>query len=91
MRVMAAADFGNGLSGVLDYFKYIYINPDLTVYLHRQPVGEWVCLDAATEATAWVSPRAGSGIVTVPSADLYRPYLSTSAQPDCILSSSCHF
>jgi hypothetical protein len=51
MRVMGAADFGNGLSGVLDYFKYIYINPDLTVYLHRHPVGEWVCLDAATEAS----------------------------------------
>ncbi len=52
MRVMAAADFGNGLSGVLDYFTYLYINPDLTVYLHRQPQGEWVCLDAVTDLDA---------------------------------------
>ncbi|MDP9326265.1 MAG: thioesterase family protein [Candidatus Dormibacteraeota bacterium] len=49
-RVMAAADFGNGLSGVLDYGRYVYINPDLTVYLHRSLQGEWVCLDAVTEA-----------------------------------------
>lgn len=49
MRVMASADFGNGLSGVLDFMRYIYINPDLTVYLHRALEGEWVLLDAATE------------------------------------------
>jgi acyl-CoA thioesterase len=28
--------------------QYSFINPDLTVYLHRYPVGEWVCLDAVT-------------------------------------------
>jgi hypothetical protein len=49
MRVVASADFGNGLSGVLDFMRYIYINPDLTVYLHRALEGEWVLLDAATE------------------------------------------
>jgi hypothetical protein len=49
-RVMAAADFGNGLSGILDFREYIYINPDLTVYLHRLPIGEWVCLEAVTDA-----------------------------------------
>jgi len=27
---------------------YRFINPDLTVYLHRLPVGEWVCLEALT-------------------------------------------
>jgi acyl-CoA thioesterase len=50
MRVMATADFGNGLSGVLNFLSYIYINPDLTVYLHRLPEGEWICLDAVTSA-----------------------------------------
>jgi hypothetical protein len=49
-RVMAAADFGNGLSGILDFREYIYINPDLTVYLHRLPAGEWVGLEAVTDA-----------------------------------------
>jgi CheY-like chemotaxis protein len=48
-RVAAAADFGNGVSWVLHRGDgYSFINPDLTVYLHRYPVGEWVCLDAVT-------------------------------------------
>lgn len=45
-RVMAAADFGNGVSSVVDWTSHLFINPDLTVYLHRRPVGEWICLDA---------------------------------------------
>ena len=48
-RVAAAADFGNGVSWVLNRSDgFSFINPDLTVYLHRYPVGEWVCLDAVT-------------------------------------------
>ena len=49
-QVVAAGDFGNGLSSVLDFRDHLYINPDLTVYLHRYPRGEWVCL----ESTTWV-------------------------------------
>lgn len=47
-RVAAAADFGNGISSALERGSYLFINPDLTVYLHRSPGGEWVGLDAAT-------------------------------------------
>jgi len=47
-RTLAAADSGNGVSSVLDWTKYLFINTDLTVTLYRQPVGEWVCLDAVT-------------------------------------------
>lgn len=47
-RTMAAADSGNGVSATLDWERYLFINTDLTVVLHRQPVGEWVCLDAVT-------------------------------------------
>lgn len=48
-RVAAAADFGNGISSVLDWTKHVFINPDLTIHLLRQPVGEWVALDSRTE------------------------------------------
>jgi hypothetical protein len=49
VRVAAAADFGNGISWVLDRQDgWRFINPDLTVYLHRLPAGEWVCLEALT-------------------------------------------
>jgi len=51
-RVMIAADSGNGVSQVLDPRKFSFVNPDLTVYLHRVPVGEWICLDARTIAQA---------------------------------------
>ncbi|HEV1997111.1 MAG TPA: thioesterase family protein [Candidatus Dormibacteraeota bacterium] len=47
-QVVAAADFGNGLSGVLDFRSHLYINPDLTVYLHRYPRGDWVGLESAS-------------------------------------------
>ncbi|MBH0778173.1 thioesterase family protein [Nocardia bovistercoris] len=47
-RTLAAADSGNGVSAVLDWDSHLFINTDLTVTLHRQPVGEWVCLDAVT-------------------------------------------
>ncbi len=47
-RTLAAADSGNGVSAVLDWDRYLFINTDLTVTLHREPAGEWVCLDAVT-------------------------------------------
>ncbi|MFM8411143.1 MAG: thioesterase family protein, partial [Alphaproteobacteria bacterium] len=47
-RVAAAADFGNGISSVLPFERYSFINPDLSIHLHRLPEGEWVCLDART-------------------------------------------
>jgi hypothetical protein len=51
VRVVAVADFGNGVSWVVSPLEgYQFINPDLTVYLHRYPTTEWVCLEAATYA-----------------------------------------
>lgn len=49
-RVVIAADSGNGVSAFLDPARHTFINPDLTVYLHRPPLGEWVCLQAQTLA-----------------------------------------
>lgn len=47
-RALAAADFGNGFSAVLDWDRWAFINPDLTVYLERDPIGEWIALEAQT-------------------------------------------
>jgi hypothetical protein len=47
-RAAAVADFGNGVSAVLSFDQWSFINPDLTVSMYRPPVGEWICLDAAT-------------------------------------------
>lgn len=51
-RVMAAADFLNGVSWTLSGLDWIFINPDLTVTLHRLPVGEHVAVDAVTRIDA---------------------------------------
>jgi hypothetical protein len=47
-RVLVAADSGNGVSATLDWGRYLFINVDLTVHLHRALAGEWVCLDSVT-------------------------------------------
>jgi hypothetical protein len=47
-RLMAVADCGNGLSNVLPFEDWRFINPDLTVHLERYPEGDWICLEAAT-------------------------------------------
>lgn len=47
-RVLIAADSGNGISASIDWGRWWFINTDLSVYLHRTPRGEWVCLDAGS-------------------------------------------
>ena len=51
-RALAIADFGNGISNIIDMTTHVYINPDLTVNLHRLPIGEWLVSDAVTHARA---------------------------------------
>ena len=70
-RAMAAADFGNGASRVLDWGEWLFVNTDLTVHLHREPVGEWVALDARTAlqpdgtGLAWSDLHDGQGAIGV--------------------------
>ncbi len=54
-RVAVAADSGNGISAVLDFRRYIFINSDLTINLLRRAEGEWICIDART----LLGPRGG--------------------------------
>lgn len=62
-RAVAASDFVNGISAALAFEDWTFINPDLTVTLHRIPVGEHIAVDAATR----IDP---SGVGTA-EADLY--------------------
>jgi hypothetical protein len=47
-RLAATADFGNGVSAVLPFERFIFINADLSIHLEREPRGEWIGLDART-------------------------------------------
>lgn len=56
-RTAMVADFCNGVSTVLDWKTWTFINGDLTISLARLPVGDWILLDAQT----WLGGH-GSGI-----------------------------
>jgi acyl-CoA thioesterase len=56
-RLAAAADFGNGISASLPFERFLFINADLHVHLHRPPSGEWIGLDART-----LLARGGTGL-----------------------------
>ncbi|WP_329571510.1 thioesterase family protein [Kitasatospora sp. NBC_01266] len=56
-RALTLADSNWAVAFELDHVRQQVINTDVTLALHRDPVGEWLCLSAATTA----SP-AGSGL-----------------------------
>jgi hypothetical protein len=47
-RLMACVDSASGASACLDPADWGFLNTELTVHVLRPPVGDWVCLDAAT-------------------------------------------
>lgn len=55
MRAALTADFSNGVSAVLDFQQFTFINADLSVSFSRNPVGRWILLDAET----WVGDSGG--------------------------------
>jgi hypothetical protein len=67
-RVLTIADSGNGVSSELDITRWNFINPELTVHLHREAVGEWICLDAQTAIS-----DGGAGLATSVLSDPHGP------------------
>lgn len=47
-RLLTVADSGSGLSACMDPREWLFINSELTVHVHREPVGEWIGMDART-------------------------------------------
>jgi hypothetical protein len=68
-RTVAAADFANGLSWILPFGEWLFVNTELTVHLHRQPDGEWIGVDARTTSDA-----SGIGLATATLHDLQGPF-----------------
>jgi hypothetical protein len=62
-RVAAAGDFGNGIASVLSWDEHVFINPDLTLHIEREPVDEWVALQSQM--------RVGLGSVAVAESVLF--------------------
>jgi acyl-Coa thioesterase superfamily protein/acyl-CoA thioesterase superfamily protein len=51
-RTLLVADSGSGVGAALPSTDFIFINVDLTVTLPRDPVGDWLLLEAATSVGA---------------------------------------
>ena len=68
-RVAIAADSGNGVSSIVDWRKYSFINPDLTIAWNRPLDGDWVGLDA----TMQVLPKHGVGLARTVICDAHGP------------------
>lgn len=47
-RTLLVADSGSGVATTLDPRQFQFMNVDMTVVLQRDPVGEWLLLDAVT-------------------------------------------
>lgn len=63
MRAVAASDFCNA-SSALDFREWTFLNADLNVSMAREPVGEWILLDAVS----WIGPD-GAGLASARLAD----------------------
>ena len=50
VRAAATSDFGNALGHIRPSDEVGFINADITLYLHRLPEGEWLCLETASSA-----------------------------------------
>ena len=68
-RALVIADSGNGASLEIDVARWFSLNTELTVHLHREPVGEWICLDAQPTVS-----HGGTGIATSVLSDLDGPF-----------------
>jgi hypothetical protein len=74
VRAVVAADFCNGTSAALDFRHWMFLNADLTVSMMREPVGEWILLDAES----WIGPD-GAGLAMARLADT-RGYFGRAVQ-----------
>jgi hypothetical protein len=68
-RTAAAADFANGMSAGLAFGDWLFVNTELSIHLYREPVGEWIGLDARS-----VTDPSGAGLSTATLHDLRGPF-----------------
>jgi hypothetical protein len=61
-RLCPLADCGNGIARNAELAEVTFVNPDLTVTMHRPPVGEWLASDALSH---WQSTGIGVAHATL--------------------------
>jgi len=58
-RLLVMTDAASGVSAMLDWQTFLFVNVDLTLHLERPPRGEWMAMDARTRMG-----DAGAGVCT---------------------------
>lgn len=58
-RLFCVADSCSGISAVLPWTDWMFINTDLTIHVSREPRGDWILLDAVTRIS-----EGGAGLAT---------------------------
>ena len=58
-RMLVMADAASGVSHVLDWTAWVFINVELGIHLERLPEGEWMAMDATTRVGS-----SGAGLCT---------------------------
>lgn len=58
-RLLVMSDAASGVSAMLDWHAFVFVNVDLTLHLERPPRGEWMAMDARTRMS-----DAGAGVCT---------------------------
>jgi len=58
-RLLVMADAASGISHVLEWQEWVFINVELGIHLERPPEGEWMAMDATTR----LGPN-GAGLCT---------------------------
>jgi hypothetical protein len=48
VRIATIADMANGNAQSLDPTLYAFINPDISLHLHRMPRGEWIGMESTS-------------------------------------------
>ncbi len=75
VHALRLADSASGIGSQLDLAKWLIINTDLTVALHRDPIDEWLCMAASLNASPggsaparrrWPTARANSAAPSRP-------------------------
>jgi hypothetical protein len=64
-RAVLVGDSASGVSSELDWAEWSFLNVDLDVHLARAVLGEWICMDAATQLGPHGSGLARSTLVDV--------------------------
>ncbi|WP_030168734.1 thioesterase family protein [Spirillospora albida] len=69
VRALVLSDSASGIGSQLDLAKWQIVNTDLTVSLHRDPAGGWLCLSGAVHVSG-----GGSGLCEGRLADASGPF-----------------